>query len=260
MYFNTEDVSIYYEKYGNNEKTILILPGWGNTRETFKYIIDYFQNDYTIYIIDYPGFGKSIIPNKDLTIYDYTNIIRDFMKEEKMINPIILAHSFGGRIATLLTGYYKEKIDKLIMIDIASIKPKKTLKQLIKEKLYKALRKLGKILPKKHQNKFNKKLINIFGSKDYKDISENMQQTFKNIVNEDLKEHLKYIKSEALIIWGKLDEATPLKDGLKINSLIENSAIIIYPNASHFSYLEYPYLTNKIIEKFINQVEKISIN
>ena len=76
MYFNTKKASIYYEKYGNKDKIILILPGWGNTRTTFTNIINFFKEDYTIYIIDYPGFGNSPLPNEDLTIYDYTNIVR----------------------------------------------------------------------------------------------------------------------------------------------------------------------------------------
>ena len=71
MYFNTKSMSIYYEKHGTiSDKTILILPGWGNTRSTFTNIINFFKNDYTIYIIDYPGFGNSKIPPSDLTIYN----------------------------------------------------------------------------------------------------------------------------------------------------------------------------------------------
>ena len=92
MYFNTKNMSIYYEKYGNKNKTILILPGWGNTRTTFTNIINYFKDKYTIYIIDYPGFGNSPIPNQDLTIYDYANIVRDFLEEIQIINPIIIAN------------------------------------------------------------------------------------------------------------------------------------------------------------------------
>ena len=251
MFFNTNEISIYYEKYGNKDKTILILPGWGNTRTTFYNIINYFKNDYSIYIIDYPGFGNSPYPNKTLTIYDYANIIRDFMEEKNINNPIIIAHSFGGRITTLLTGYYKEQIDKLILIDIATIKPKKTIYRFFKEKTYKLLKKLIKLLPKNKQQKTYNKLLKTFASTDYKNIPISMQNTFKNIVNTDLKSYLKYIESEALIIWGKEDKDTPLKDGIKINKQIKNSALIIYPNSKHFSYLDEPYLTNKIIEAFI---------
>lgn len=253
MYFNNKDVSIYYEKYGNNKKNILILPGWGNTRTTFTNIINFFKDNYTIYIIDYPGFGNSPIPEKELTIYDYTNLVRDFLDEMQIKNPIIIAHSFGGRIATLLTGYYKEKIDKIIMIDAASIKPRKSIKALIKQTTYKVLKKLTYLLPKLKQEYYRQKLLKIFGSTDYQNLPNNMHKTFKNIVNENLIYYLKNIESEALLLWGKLDKDTPLKDGYKMNNLIKNSALIIFPKGNHFSYLQYPYLTNKIIFEFIKE-------
>lgn len=255
MYFNTKNMSIYYEKYGNKNKTILILPGWGNTRTTFTNIINYFKDKYTIYIIDYPGFGNSPIPNQDLTIYDYANIVRDFLEEFQIINPIIIAHSFGGRIATLLTGYYKEKIDKIIMIDAASIKPKKTIKAFLKEKIYKILKKLIKLIPKLKQEYYHQKLIKVFASTDYQNLPNSMHKTFKNIVNENLYYYLKNIESEVLLLWGKLDYDTPLKDGYKMNNQIKNSALIIFPKGNHFSYLQYPYLTNQIIYEFIKEKE-----
>ena len=253
MYFNNKDVSIYYEKYGDNKKTILILPGWGNTRTTFTNIINFFKDNYTIYIIDYPGFGNSPIPEKELTIYDYTNLVRDFLDEMQIKNPIIIAHSFGGRIATLLTGYYKEKIDKIIMIDAASIKPRKSIKNLIKQTTYKVLKKLTYLLPKLKQEYYRQKLLKFFGSTDYQNLPNNMHKTFKNIVNENLIYYLKNIESETLLLWGKLDKDTPLKDGYKMNNLIKNSALIIFPKGNHFSYLQYPYLTNKIIFEFIKE-------
>lgn len=253
MYFNNKDVSIYYEKYGNNKKNILILPGWGNTRTTFTNIINFFKDNYTIYIIDYPGFGNSPIPEKELTIYDYTNLVRDFLDEMQIKNPIIIAHSFGGRIATLLTGYYKEKIDKIIMIDAASIKPRKSIKALIKQTTYKVLKKLTYLLPKLKQEYYRQKLLKFFGSTDYQNLPNNMHKTFKNIVNENLIYYLKNIESETLLLWGKLDKDTPLKDGYKMNNLIKNSALIIFPKGNHFSYLQYPYLTNKIIFEFIKE-------
>lgn len=251
MYYNQDDYSIYYEKYGQKEKVILILPGWGNTRKTFTYLINKLQENFTIYIIDYPGFGNSPFPSKDLTIYDYTNIIRDFMYDKKIINPIIIAHSFGGRIATLLAGYYKEEIDKLILIDSAGIKRKKKVKIWIKEKIYKLLKQIKKILPKKSKEKYHKALLQIFGSADYKSLPPNMTKTFQNVIKEDLKAFLNYIEPETLILWGEKDCDTPLKDAKLTKKKVKNSGLVIYPKATHFSYLEYPDLTYKIIENFL---------
>ena len=83
MYFKKNNLLIYYEKFGESKKTILILPGWGNTSSTFKNIINYFKEKYTIYIIDYPGFGNSPIPKEELSIYDYAEAILSFIRISK---------------------------------------------------------------------------------------------------------------------------------------------------------------------------------
>ena len=67
-----KDISIYYEIYGNSDNSILILPGWSNTRETFTNIINLLKDKYKIYILDYPFFGNSPTLNKELSIYDYS--------------------------------------------------------------------------------------------------------------------------------------------------------------------------------------------
>ncbi len=253
MYFNKDNYALYYEKYGNSDSIILILPGWGDTRKTFNMMIDYFKLKYTVYILDYPGFGKSIFPEKDLTIYDYTNIVRDFMAQEQIKNPIIICHSFGGRIATLLAGYYKDLIKKIIMIDVAGIKRRKKIMQLLKQTIYKFLKKLKIFVPKRKRNIYLKRLFRKFASTDYKALDQNMYQTFKNIISEDLKYYYKEINVPTLLLWGEKDKDTPLKDGYYINKKIKNSNLIIYPKVTHYSYLAYPTLTNQIIESFIKE-------
>lgn len=253
MYFKFEKYKIFYKKYGTSNNTILILPGWGETRETFKYIIDYFKDKYTIYILDYPGFGNSPFINKELTIYDYALIIKSFIEKLQIINPTIIAHSFGGRITSILSGYYKIKINKIILIDVAGIKRRKSLKVFLKEKIYKLLKLFTNILPEAQKIKVREYLLNIFASTDYKNIPLNMHKTFKNIIKEDLKKYYKNIEEETLIIWGEKDIDTPLKDGYLLNKIINNSGLIIYKNKTHFSYLEEIYKTNLIIEKFIKK-------
>ena len=253
MNFIINDFDIYYEKYGNGKNTIFILSGWGDNRNTFKYIINSFKKYFTIYIIDYPGFGKSKFPNRDLTINDYTNLIIDFMNIFNIKNPIIIAHSFGGRISINLTGNKKVKVKKLILIDSAGIKPKKTIKQLFKQTVYKILKKIKYILPKKHRKKYLNYLINIFGSTDYKNLNQNIRKTFINIVNADLKGYLKKISTETLIIWGEKDIDTPLKDAYYMKKNIKNSGLIILKGAHHFAYLEAPSYVNTIIYEYLKE-------
>lgn len=253
MYYENGSFSIYYEKYGTGNNTILILPGWGNTRPTFKYLINNLSRDNQVYIIDVPCFGKSRIKEEDLSIYDYASSIRELIEHEKIKNPIILAHSFGGRIATLLSGYYKDNIKKLILIDAAGIKEKVKISKIIKKYTYKLLKKLGNILPLKLRYKFHRALFKKYSSNDYYTLPNNMKKTFQNIVNTDLSNYIKYIKTNTLILWGEKDNATSLKDAYKFKKKIKNSELIILKNASHFSYLDYPKTSFDIINTFINE-------
>ena len=242
MYFTYDNITIYYEKYGNSNKSIIIIPGWGNTRETFNYMINYLKHYVSIYILDYPGFGKSKFPNKDLTLFDYSNLIYEWIKHLKIDNPILIGHSFGGRIITLLTGYYKYKFGNIIYIDSAGIKHIK-----FKNYVYKFLKKLKIFIPKRYKNKYLCFLLNKFSSTDYKNINKNMKETFKNIINLDLKPYLSNIKTKVLLIWGNKDIDTPINDAKIMNKRIKDSELIIIDKATHFSYLEYPYLISKII-------------
>ena len=251
MNFIVNDFNIYYEKYGTGKDNILILPGWGDTRGTFNNLISVLKNNFTIYILDYPGFGNSSFPARDLDIYDYSNLIKEFIKHNKINNPIIISHSFGGRISIILAGLEKINIKKMILIDAAGIKRKKKFKIRFKQSIYKLLKKIGKILPKRIRTKYQNKLISIFGSTDYKNLDPNIRKSFIKVINEDLTKYLKNINTSTLLIWGENDKDTPVDDGKLMNVLIEDSGLIIIPNASHFPYLEYPYYINKIILEFL---------
>jgi len=244
MYYMKNSINLYYEIYGEkNEKEIIILPGWGNTRKTFKDIIKDLEKNYKIYIFDYPGFGESPFPNKDFDIYDYANLIYSFIKENNIKKPSIIAHSFGGRISIILTGLYKVKLYKLILIGIAGIR-RKSIKRWIRTSIYKLRKKL--VIFKKNKLKYLNNLRKKYSSADYNNLNKNMYITFKNIINEDLRKYIKEIKEDTLIIWGKQDEDTPLKDGYYIHKKIKNSKLVIYNNSTHFVYLEEKDVTKRI--------------
>ena len=78
-----------------------------------------------------------------------------------------------------------------------------------------------------------------------------MQKTFQNIIHEDLTNNYKKTKTETLILWGEKDQDTPLKDGYLLERIIPNSALIVFKDGSHYSYLDYEYETILILKSFI---------
>ncbi len=240
----------YYEKYGNKEKVLIILPGWGDTRKTFNYYINNLKDKFTIYIFDYPGFGNCSFPNHSLTLDDYVLFIKNFICEHNINNPYILCHSFGCRIALLLIGNYRVLVDKLIIIGGAGIR-RKSLKRIIKTYKYKLLKSLKIFIKKKNRSNYLNRLFLKYSSEDYKSLNNYQKTTFSNIINTDLRKYLKYISCPTLLIWGESDTSTPLKDGKLMNKKIYNSGLITIKKGTHFVYLEYPLYVLKIINYFL---------
>ena len=160
MYYNHEIFNIYYKKYGNGKQNLIILPGWGDNRKTFNFIINNLKDYFTIYTFDYPGFGKTNFPDKHLQIFDYAKVINDFLDENNINNPIIIGHSFGGKIAYAYA--QNHRVDNLVLAAPSLIKPTKTLLQKSKIILYKLLKKINKYTNNKLQKYMNK-----LGSKDF---------------------------------------------------------------------------------------------
>jgi len=84
-----------------SSKNLVFLHGWGNSSEVFKPLSYYLKDDFFIYTLDLPGFGKSPI-EKPMTLKDYANTVYKFIKDNNIEKPIIIGHSFGGAVATKL--------------------------------------------------------------------------------------------------------------------------------------------------------------
>ena len=106
-------ININYERLGNEKgKDIVLLHGWGQNIQMMKMIGEkYPKND--VVIIDFPGHGKSEEPKEIWTLDDFTNMVHELLESLKIKNPILIGHSFGGKIALIYASKYETK--KLIL-------------------------------------------------------------------------------------------------------------------------------------------------
>ena len=133
MTVNIKGLDINYICEGQGD-TILLLHGWGSNITLFQSAIDLLKTKYRVIAMDMPGFGQSDEPREPWCVDDYTDFILDFMKEFPCERVSLLGHSFGGRvIIKLCSRQLPFEIDKVILVDAAGVKPKKTLKQKIKQ-------------------------------------------------------------------------------------------------------------------------------
>lgn len=237
-----KDLNINYVDYGNsNGDTILFLHGWGQNIEMMKPVGDGFKKDYRIVILDLPGFGQSEEPTSLWTLYDYVECIHELLKKLKIDNPILFGHSFGGKISLLYASMYPVK--KLI---VCGSPYRKEIKKLsMKTKVLKSLKKVPGI------NKLEDVAKRHIGSRDYRQASKMMREILVEHVNLDITEEVKKIESPALIIWGDKDEEVPLDCAYELEKLISDAGVVLYPNCTHYAYLEGLKKTINVVRVFL---------
>src|SRR5574344_1877509 len=162
---NIEGIYINYVDLGNkNDEPIVLLHGWGQNIEMMMPIANYFIKINRIIVVDLPGFGNSTEPTRDYYLIDYVNILNKLFEELNINNPILIGHSFGGKISILYASKYKVK--KLVLL--ASPFKQEIKENTLKVKILKSLKKVP--LLNKLEG-FAKKHI---GSTDYKNASDIM--------------------------------------------------------------------------------------
>ena len=239
MKIKVKNVLVNYIQYGEG-KDILLLHGWGQNIEMMKFLGDNFSDKFRITILDFPGFGDSEEPSSDWTIKDYSDMLEVFIKEVNIKKPIIMGHSFGGRVAIRYSA--NNPIEKLVLFGSPCIRHEKKLP--LSTRILKSIKKLPGM------DKIGEYAKNFIGSRDYKAASPVMRQTLVNVVNEDLSNFARDIEEPTLLIWGEYDTEAPVEDARELEGIMVDAALIVLPG-SHYAYIENLGQVVNILNNFI---------
>jgi len=239
MKIKVKGLDVNYIQYGKG-KDILLLHGWGQNIEMMKFIGDNFSDRFRITILDFPGFGESEEPHETWTIDKYSEMLEELVKKLDIKKPIVMGHSFGGRVAIRYSA--RNPIEKLVLFGSPCIRVQENLPLYVK--MLKGLKKLPGM------NGIGEYMKKFIGSRDYKAASPIMRQTLVEVVNEDLSKYAREIEEPTLLIWGDQDTEAPVNDAKELEKIMIDAALIILPG-THYAYIENLGQVVNILNNFI---------
>jgi len=241
-----QDCRLFY-RYHPVEKsdapTVLFLHGWGCDGSIFQAFVSDMNNHAAVLTVDFPGHGQSDEPSVPWGVPEYAEQIRKLLNELNIGRVSIVAHSFGGRVAIWLSSHYPELVEKMVITGGAGIRKPDSAKPSKRQQQYKRLKAIvnamGKIpFLKGLVDTLQEKLVQKYGSPDYKRLNPEMRKTFVKVINQDLSEYLPKIKASTLLIWGGSDTETPLWMGQQMEKDIPDAGLVVFDGRSHFAFLE----------------------
>lgn len=234
--------------------TLVILPGWGGSRQTWQEFIALASRHFNVHCIDLPCFGDEPCPAEVWSIEEYAEfakqkLLRVTMHESRVM---LLGHSFGGQVAVYLAAKHPELIDKLILSGAAVVRPNRVLRRAF----FQAAAALGRAalnLPGFHKQAGSIKrfFYCLIGSPDYLETAGTKREIYKKIIRQDGTDFLPRIQAPTLVVWGTKDRLTPLRHGRKIFRLLPRARWHQFKAARHALHRERPAELLAVIREFI---------
>lgn len=248
-------IKINYRRTGKGDPVIL-MHGWGCDSTTLGLFERVSAEHNEVFNLDLPGFGKSDEPTEPWNVEEYAQMLEEFVSALGIRNPVVMGHSFGGRVAILFAS--RNPVRKLILVDAAGVKPRRSLKYYLKVYSFKFAKWIyPTIVGREKAKEIIDQMRSRRGSYDYNKCSPMMRRVMVNVVNTDLRRFMPLISAPTLLIWGENDTATPMRDARIMKKLIPNAGLVSFPGAGHFSFVDNPYQSAAAYRRFIMPDSKI---
>lgn len=250
-HIKVNNIDVHYTVQGEG-KPLVLMHGWGCNTTTLASIERVALESCKVINIDFPGHGKSQEPDTVWGVEEYTQVLERIVEAEGLQRPSLLGHSFGGRVGLLYSSRHDD-VDKLILVDAAGIKPRRSMKYYFKVYSFKTYKRLlylvmGKERAERRLDAYRAKT----GSSDYANATPRMRAILSKVVNEDLKHVMPSIKASTLLIWGENDTATPLADAQYMEKHIDGAGLVSFPGCGHYSFLDNPVQFAAVLRSFLN--------
>ncbi len=195
---NVENKNVQCYKWGKGKETILFVHGWQSHSYRWKpYINSFDKKKYTLYAFDAPGHGNSEGPFCSIPLYEKT--MDALMSREGQMDHLI-AHSIGSFACA--SYMYHHQYSPFSYISLAS---PFTANEFIAD-----FRKRLQLTEKVHRH-MSEYFIKYTGHP----IQYYSHKTFNKAIK----------PKNTLIIHDKQDEATPYKNGIKLNQLMKKASM-----------------------------------
>lgn len=232
-------------------KPVLLLHGWGDTSRSWHSVRRTLATKYKIITVDLPGFGGSQAPSTSWSLEDYALWVRDFLAkigQEDLY--AVVGHSNGGAIAIRAIAQRYTTPEKLILLASAGVRGESNHKKTAGIVVAKIGNVITRPLPDRVRNRLRQRLYRQMNSEAL--LLPHMEETFRNIIRDDIRVDAAAVTIPALLIYGEKDEATPVRHGKLLQEHMTNARLEIVPSVGHFVHHDAAAYVEKELQEFLD--------
>ena len=227
--------SIFGEQLGLGTAKVLALHGWGRDHHDFdRLLVGAGETSFGALAIDLPGFGSTPPPVSAWGTEQYARSIAVLL-DELVDRPILLGHSFGGRVALQLAALYPERIGGLVLTGVPLSPPTTKSRPPIGYRTVRFLHR-SHLLGDKGLERARQR----YGSRDYRSADGVMRDVLVRAVNERYEEVISKVTAPVQLVWGETDTVVPLEQAKLALAQFSNAHLSVLASVGHLVPTEAP--------------------
>ena len=235
--------TLFGERYGQGDPTVLALHGWGRNRSDFSKVLDGLD----AISLDLPGFGASPEPDSVWGAADYAASLQPVLAEFH-VAPVVVGHSFGGRVATVLAGAQPNSVRSLILVGVPLLHraDRSVARPSVAFQMLRWLNDRGIVSDERMEQERRNR-----GSADYRAASGVMRDVLVRAVAETYEAELALVECPVRLIWGETDAEVPVSVAERAMSLLSDASLTVVADVGHQVPLNAPDRIRAILEELL---------
>ena len=235
--------ALFADATGSSPPRVIALHGWARRSSDFRPVLA----DLDALALDLPGFGASPPPSEPIGAEGYAELVNEVL-EVCASPPVVVGHSFGGRIAVCLAARYPERVGSLVLTGAPLIKQTPSRSPSLRYRMIRGLNRVG-VVSDDRLERIRRKT----GSADYRAASGVMRDILVRVINESYEPQLRALTAPVSLIWGAADREVPVGIARAAAEVIASEGrevdLEILEGIGHLLPLEAPEALRRAIER-----------
>jgi pimeloyl-ACP methyl ester carboxylesterase len=207
------DGALFADATGSGPPRVIALHGWARRGSDFRTTLAGLD----ALAVDLPGFGASPPPQEVIGADGYATQVAGLLQGMDQ-PPVVVGHSFGGRIAVCLAARFPDRVGPLVLTGVPLVRMSASRQPSLGYRVARAMNRMG-ILGDERMERMRRER----GSADYRAATGVMRDILVKVIHETYEPQLQALQSPVTLLWGSADREVPVDVANRAAELISNA-------------------------------------
>jgi pimeloyl-ACP methyl ester carboxylesterase len=258
----------YVDVGAGQREPVVLVHGLGGQWQNWLENIPRLAQERRVLALDLPGFGRSPLPDDEITISGYGRCVDSFCDKLHLGEVAVVGNSMGGYVSAEVAIQFPRRVSRLVLVSAAGISSADTIRAPI-ESVARVLKALASHSVARHRDIAARPLSRHFAlalvarhprlmraDLAYEGFFKGtgkpgFDDALRACLEYDFRDRLPDVSAPTLIVWGEKDAIIPARDANEFERLIPDSRKVVMRDTGHIPMAERPAAFNEVLLDFL---------